>query len=748
MAYQLDNATKIKELFTEQPDRFFTARGGGSYLNLRELDLEKISGIDEEKMKKYARIIRALIFASVESAQSGHPGGSSSKVEQFLALTLSGILAFDPLTPKNVGRDRVVWSAGHCTPLLYAGQALYFEVLRRTGRQFSQAVLKNVFPEDLPSFRKIDGPSGHAESNLPYNDFTSGPSGHGFCAAGGMAIVHKSSGLSTNVYVFMGDAESEEGMTYEARNVLSSAGADNIIVTLDNNSFGIDGPISEVIGSSYLDQWLSFNWNVIEVDGHNLVELMTAYKLAKEKVFANNLPTVVIARTIKGKDYGNLENSGKSHGNHLSHSDYMAAVQKLGFAIEGKEKNVFGDIETILQELNEEDEKYILKILDIGAQKIETENKLVEIMKKQLPGMPMTSAIHLKKPENMPPELVFKSGDEVSTRQAFGAWLKWLMQNSAFVYAGAGDLSDSIMTAEAEKVYGLINKKNQFGRGIRFGIAENNMAMMMAGISSDMLPGGFRPVGIFGTYGIFLNMATNSIRLATINNYAHPEMAGFFIAVASHDGPDTGEDGPTHQGLDNLSIFKAMPGIKVYKPNDANETVAMLFHALEAGEPIVLSLARPSFVVSKKIALSLDKVNFGAYIYQDFEKEQKKKAVLVVSGMRNILNVEEIIPKLEKDGFAVKIIAVSSPELFVELEKNYPETAEKIISSEEKDIAITINNGYSEFLADFISGQDLHGRMIGVNEYLKSGTPEEIYDYAGLSSEKLYKKIKNIFSSL
>lgn len=745
MAYQFNSFEEIKNLLIDQPDRFFTSRHGGSYLNLQNLALEKGVDFDEEKMQKYARIIRALIFATVEESQSGHPGGSSSKVEQFLALTLSGVLAFDPLNPKNVGRDRVVWSAGHCTPLLYAGQALYYEVLRREGRQFSSAVLKNVFPEDLIFFRKIHGLSGHAESNVPYSDFSAGPSGHGFCAAGGMAIAHKSSGLPTSVFVFMGDAESEEGMTYEARNVLSSTNTDNIIVSLDYNRFGLDGPINEVISSSLADHWLSFNWNVIEVNGHNIKELVTAYKLAKNKIFNNNLPTVVIAHTVKGKDYGSLENSEKSHGEPLKHSEYVQAVKKLGFEIKGEQNNVFGDIEKILETINDEDEKYISKILDLGAKQILGENKLVEEMRKKLTGRPLSSAVHLKKPDKLPLELIFKPGEKVSTRQAFGVWLKWIMQNSGFVYTGAGDLSRSIMTAEAEKVYGLINKENPFGRGIRFGIAENNMAMMMGGLSADVLPGSFRPLSVFGTYGVFLNMATNSIRLATINNAVYPECSSFFIAVSSHDGPDTGQDGPTHQGLDNLSIFKAMPGIKVYKPNDANETIAMLFQALKIGEPIVLSLARSSFVVNEIIFSNLDKVTQGAFIYKNFERNKKKKMVLVVSGMQNILNIEIIVPWLEKDGYSVKIIAVNSPELFTELVKNSPEAAEKIISSEERNIAITINNGYAEFLADFISGQNLRERMIGVDHYLKSGSSEDLYEYAGLSPDNLYKKIKNIY---
>lgn len=748
MSYQLLTKENLKDLIKDQPDRFFYQPQAGGYLNLKNLDLAEVENIEFEKLQKYAQIIRAMIFTTVQAAGNGHPGGSSSKVEQWLALTLTGILSFDPLSPKNSARDRVVWSAGHCTPLLYAGQALYYEALRREGRQFSQAVTKNIFPEDLVRFRRIDGPGGHAESTVPYSDFSAGPSGHGFCAAGGMAISHKSCGLPTNVYVFMGDAESEEGMTYEARNVLSSVGADNLIVSLDFNKYGLDGKINEVISSDYIAHWQGLNWNVIEVDGHNLKELYYAYRLAKEKVFDNNLPTVVIAHTIKGKDYGSLQDSEESHGQILNKEEYIGVLKKLGFEVSGEKGNAFKDLNTILSVLKDEDEKYIVKNLDFGMQNILSENKLLQKMKQDLSDRPFISAIHLKRPEKLPPELDFKVGDNISTRQAFGLWLKWVMKSSAFVYTGAGDLGRSIMTTEAEKFYGLINKENPFGRGIKFGIAENNMAMMMAGLSADILPGGFRPISVFGTFGLFLNMASNSIRLATINNAVHRENVGFFIAVSSHDGPDTAQDGPTHQGMDNLSIFKAMPGIKVYKPNSALELIEMLFSALEIGEPIVLSLARPVFPITENSLQCLNQTSNGAYIYYQSKTSKKKKIVLVVSGMQILLNCEKIKEQLEKDGYSIKIVAVTSPELFKELSQNNPEKSAGILSAQEREIAITINNGYPEFLSDFIDGFDLNKRVLGTNGYLKSGTAEEIYDYAGLSPEKLYQKIKNILANV
>ncbi len=748
MSYQPINAEKIKELMVDQPERFFYQSNGGGYLNLQKLELEDAEGINFDLMQKYAKIVRAMIFATLENSQNGHPGGSSSKVEQWLSLTLTGLLAFDPLNPKNSGRDRVVWSAGHCTPLLYAGQALYYEVLRRNGRQFSQAVVKNVFFEDLARFRRIDGLSGHAESQTPYSDFSTGPSGHGFSVGGGMALVHKSCGLNTSVFVFMGDAESEEGMTYEARNMLASSGVDNLTVILDFNRFGLDGEIKEVISSDYLSHWLSLKWNVIEVDGHNIKELYYAYRLAKEKIFNNGLPTVVIAHTIKGKNYGSLENSELSHGKILSREEYVSVQQKLGFKISGEKNTAFIDMENILETLTEADEKYILKYLDLGAQKILPENKSLEMVKDKLKNRPLFSAVNLKRPEKLPPELVFEPDDIISTRQAFGAFIEWLMKESAFVYVGAGDLSSSIMTAKAEQIYGIVSPKNPYGRGLRFGIAENNMAMMMSGMAADILPGGFRPITIFGTYGVFLNMGVNSIRLSTVNNFVHKEIPGFFIAVSSHDGLDTGEDGPTHQGLDNLSVFKSMLGVKVFKPNDANETVEMLFYALETGEPVILSLARPSFpVIKREDENQVKQVRYGAYIYKDFKNNKKKKAVLVISGMKNLINAEEIVLKLDKDGYAVKLVAVTSPELFADLLQNNPEKAASILSEEERNIAITVNNGYPEFLSEFLSGENLPQRMIGIKNYLKSGTLEEVYEYAGLSPVGLYTKIKNILEN-
>jgi transketolase len=504
MLYNPLNKLDFKKLKKENKKRFRREIHGGKYLDLQGLKLKDIKNIDVEKLEKMASIMRGLIFATVETAQSGHPGGSSGKVEQFLGMTMSGVMAFDPLDPKNTGRDRVVWSAGHCTPGLYSGLTLIYESLKKSGKKFNKKKLNAILADDLLKFRKSDGPQGHVESYSPLADISTGPSGHGLPAAGGLAISHKSSGLDTNVWVFMGDAESEEGLSYEARNISHKVGLDNLIVSLSYNHFGIDGAIEEVISTPYINHWLGLGWNVIEIDGHNIMECIYAYKLAKAKVFRNGNPTVILAHTLKGKLYGSVENSEKSHGSPVKHEEYYRVMKNLGFDIPGKKGEVKKDIEVVLNHLDKKLAKYIVGRLEVGKKNIKTTKQLKSNIKKALGKRPLKSPTAIKKPTKLPKELIFQEGEEIATRKATQAFFDWMIKKSAFFYAGAGDLSKSVLTSKAEENYGLITRDNPYGRGIRYGIAEPNMAMMSTAMTADRLPGGYAPVSVFGTYGYLL----------------------------------------------------------------------------------------------------------------------------------------------------------------------------------------------------------------------------------------------------
>ena len=719
---------------------------GGEYLDLQGSKLENFPGIDVDKLQEAARIMRGFMFCALEAVHSGHPGGSSGKTEQFLAMVLGGQMAFDPLDPKNNGRDRVVWSAGHCSPGLYGGLSFIYESLRRAGIKFDAKAIDAVMPENLLRFRHPDGPQGHIESHYPLADLGTGASGHGLSAAGGIAIAHRSSGLDTKVFVFMGDAETEEGMSYEARNVLNTMGIDNLIVSLDYNHFGIDGNINEVIASPYINHWLGLGWNVIEVDGHNFLELITAYQKAREG-FSNDSPTVVLAHCIKGKCYGAKENTADSHGSPAKSEEYLEIMKKMGFDVTGK---VEEDVKIVSEAITPELAKYIAERLEVAKTKIKTEAENVELMKKSLGERPLLNPIEIKRPGELPAELKFAEGTNVATRKATQAWFEWMMKQTAFFWAGTGDLSKSILMDKAEKAHGLITRENKYGRGIRFGIAEQNMAMLSCGMTQDRLPGGFAPVSAFSSYGVFTSMMSNAVRMTLIGNALDPKRKGFFIMLAAHDGPETGEDGATHQGLFWMSLYTAYPGIKVYKPMDANETIEMLFYALEKGEPIALSVARPDTMVFKRengVPPASEAVN-GAYIFYQSQKSVEtqnfasvQRVVLAVCGGQTLINTMEAVPELEKQGLSVKVIAVTSPELFEDLRKNNPKKAEEIFSDEDREHAIAIHNGWKGFLYPFLLPKDYTDRTIAIDHFLKSGSPKEVYELAGLTAGDIIKKI-------
>lgn len=259
-------------------------------------------------------------------------------------------------------------------------------------------------------------------------------------------------------------------------------------------------------------------------------------------------------------------------------------------------------------------------------------------------------------------------------------------------------------------------------------------------------------MSVFASYGVFTTIMSNSVRMALINNATDPASKGFFIVLAAHDGMETAEDGPTHHGMYWMSLFDAYPGIKVYKPMDANETIEMLFYAMEQGEPIALSVMRPPTPVLKRgeirsgwVVPQAREANNGAYVYKPFDGNSKKKVVLAICGGQVLANVLEILPELEKD-FDVKIIAVTSPELFEELKKNDPQKADLILPDEERPHVITIHNGWPGFLYRFLLPPGYLNQVIGVDHFLKSGPVNEVYELAGFDAKALKGKILKAIS--
>jgi transketolase len=249
----------------------------------------------------------------------------------------------------------------------------------------------------------------------------------------------------------------------------------------------------------------------------------------------------------------------------------------------------------------------------------------------------------------------------------------------------------------------------------------------------------------FATYGVFTPMMANAVRMTLINSDVNPSARAFFIVLAAHDGPETGEDGPTHHGLFWMSLFTAYPGIKVYKPLDANETVEMLFHAASRGEPVALSVARPPTPVLKRgdgVPPAREAVN-GAYVFRRFRESGKPKLVLAVCGGQVMANLLQVLPEIEQSA-DIKIVAVTSPQLYEELRQQDPVKAQAILSDEERRHVVTLHNGWPGFLYPFLLPGDHASRVHGMDRFSRSGRPQEIYEHTGFDPAGLRERILGI----
>ena len=308
--------------------------------------------------------------------------------------------------------------------------ALVYETLRRKGFALAgEEARRAVYPEQLARFRRWGGPSGHVESEYALADTSTGSSGHGFSAGLGFAVLHRSCGLATKAFVIAGDAETEEGMSYEARNIASNLGVENLIVTLDYNNFGIDGPITEALPSPYLNHWFAQGWNLIEVDGHNIRELAYAYRLAAAG-FGPERPTVVICHTIKGLHYGRLEEHRRfprhpAEARRVRGGDARARLRDSGQ--QGRCGRRYRAWSPRLWAKPRRD--YLPQRLHAAARLIAARSGAgrADADRARRPPHGRLHARFSGRPR-LPPELVFRGRRSVPTRKATEAWFAWAMK--------------------------------------------------------------------------------------------------------------------------------------------------------------------------------------------------------------------------------------------------------------------------------------------------------------------------------
>ena len=596
--------------------------------------------------QKAADNIRILSASMVEKAKSGHPGGSMGGAD-FINILFSEFLNYDPSDMKWANRDRFFLDPGHMSPMLYG-------VLALSG---------NYTMDDLKNFRQWGSITpGHPEVNVERGvENTSGPLGQGHTMAVGAAIAERflvskfGEWMAHKTYTFISDGGVQEEISQGAGRLAGHLGLNNLIMFYDANNIQLSTTVKEVTSEDTAKKYEAWNWNVISIDGSDANQIREALKQANN---SKDKPTIIIGKTIMGKgcvtsDGSNFENQTSTHGQPISAAgaDFNKTIENLG----GDANEPFVIFDEVKELYNKRKEELIIaasKKKDIekewASKNPELADKLASFLENKLSDIDFST-------------IEQKAG--IATRAASATVLGEIAKNIENVIVSSADLSNSDKTDGFLKNTQAINKNDFSGAFLQSGVSELTMASVMNGMA---LHGGIIPV--CGTFFVFSDYMKPAVRIAAL-------MELQVIYVWTHDAFRVGEDGPTHQPVEQEAQIRLMEKLKnhshrnsvlVLRPADANETTEAWKLAIENKDtPTALILSRQNI---KNIPTNEYNVSKGAYIVQDCEGTPD--AILLASGSE-VSTLVEGAELLEKDGVKVRIVSVPSEGLFRNQDKDY-----------------------------------------------------------------------------
>ena len=634
---------------------------------------------------------------AVQKANSGHPGMPMGMADVTTVL-FKNFLKFNPKNPNWLNRDRFVLSAGHGSMLLYS-------LLYLTG-------YKSVSLNDIKNFRQLNSIcAGHPEYHPGTGiETTTGPLGQGIANSVGFAIAEeilkKKLGkkiINHKTYVIAGDGCLMEGISHEAMSLAGHLKLKNLIMLFDNNSISIDGPTSLAVSDNYKKRFESYGWNYILINGHNEKEIFKALK----KVQKAKRPTVISCKTKIG--FGSPNKSGKasSHGSPLG-ADEIKLVRK---ALDWNHKR-FEIPNNILNQWK--------KIGDRGAKLEEDWNKFYKRRKKNIGEILKNNFSKVFKSEKQNSAKEIKS---LATRKSSELFLNALTKENNTLIGGSADLAGSNNTKT--KFHNIIKPGYFNGSYIHYGVREHAMCGIMNGLA---LHSKFIPYG--GTFLIFADYCKPSIRLSAL-------MKQRVIYVMTHDSIGLGEDGPTHQPIEQLSGLRSIPNLNVFRPADRMETVECWELALKNSKtPSVLSLTRQNLEPVRKKKSNINKCSFGAY---EISRTNKKISLTILASGSEVNLAIETSHKLAKDKIYSKVISVPCQDLFDIQSRSYKQ---KILG--ETKFKISIEAASTDCWKKYVG---VEGLAFGIDTFGKSAPYKEIYKHFGLTAENISKKTKKLIKN-
>ncbi len=641
-----------------------------------------------------ANCIRFLSIDAVQKANSGHPGMPMGMADVATVL-FKKFLRFNPKNPNWLNRDRFVLSAGHGSMLLYS-------LLYLTG-------YKSISLNSIKKFRQLNSIcAGHPEYRPKTGiETTTGPLGQGIANAVGFAvaeeILKKKLGkeiINHKTYVFAGDGCLMEGISHEAMSLAGHLKLKNLVMLFDNNSISIDGPTSLAVSDNFKKRFESYGWKYILINGHNEKEIYNALK----KVQNAKKPTVISCKTKIG--YGSPNKSGKSssHGSPLGLNEIKLVRKALNWNYKP-----FEIPNNILNEWKK-----------IGKKGQKLENNWSKVYKKKkviINNLLKNNFTKILKTEK---KNAIKELKSLATRKSSELTLNALTSINNNLIGGSADLAGSNNT---KTKYHKIIKPGEFnGNYIHYGVREHAMSGIMNGLA---LHSNFIPYG--GTFLIFSDYCKPSIRLSAL-------MEQRVIYVMTHDSIGLGEDGPTHQPIEQLSGLRAIPNLNVFRPADRMETVECWEHALKNSKtPSVLSLTRQNLDPIRKKISNTNKCSLGAY--EVLRTNKKIHLTILASGSEVNLAIETC-HKLAKDKIYSKVISMPCQNLFDTQSRSYKQ---KIIN--ETKIKISIEAASTDCWKKYVGNE---GLSFGIDTFGKSAPYKEIYKHFDLTSANIANKSKKL----
>lgn len=634
--------------------------------------------------KKVVDNIRGLGIDMISEAGSGHPGIVLGAAP-IIATLYQNHLKIDTNNPNWINRDRFVMSAGHGSALLYA-------TLHMAGY--------NITLDDLKKFRKLDSITpGHPELITQGVDCATGPLGQGIANAVGMAIgekylssLLKDGVIDFNTYALCGDGDLMEGISYEALSLAGKLKLNKLILLYDSNGISLDGDTNTTFTDNIKLRFESIGWNVITVsDPEDLTLVNDAFIKAK----TSDLPTIIEFKTTIGK-YSRLEGTKAVHGSILDSEDVKEIKEKLGlrdipFQISSEASTYFS--ENISTRCNAEIEEWMGKISSLSEEDKEILNELDNPKK----------SVKLK-------DLYYDIPDDncEATRVTSGKILNAIAKSYKLLIGGSADVASS--------TYAKLNDYED--RTINFGVREH----AMGGIANGLALVGLTPfVSTFLSFSDYLKPA---IRMSAMMNLP-------VIYVFTHDSITVGEDGPTHQPVEQLISLRSIPNLNVYRPIDANEVLGSYKSIFDTREPsvIVLSRNKVNILDSTKVG----EVKNGAYILK--EELKRLDAILISSGEDAELTLE-VANLLTEKGIDTRVVSMPSIERFKKMGKEY---IDNILPDKSKTFVIEASSPYSWY--QFVSDES---HLFTMNTFGSSGNYKDVLNKYNFDAKYIENKIEEL----